>query len=280
MKFNKDIKMETRKLTIVKTAPTEAQVSEIVGGSLDTDTANDSICRITYDGHRGTGALISSDYILTAYHVARELERSKDVNIVFDYGTKKEIRRSFSKVIKCLSDKKVTKDDLAIIKLSSPVFSLKPIELDFSNKSAPFKATVYGYGQTHHSIYADENRRKAQVNITYSAGGLYKANFKGSNLQGTCSGDSGGPLIVNNKIIGTVQGGSSNCNDVMTFVNVSYYSKFIKGLIGGKKSFVAPSKSLIIAETSDKIDDNDFTKKLTYSSLGVAALIIAWRISK
>jgi secreted trypsin-like serine protease len=135
-----------------------------------------------------------------------------------------------------------TDNDIAVLTLPNPV-SAKPIQITTSTDTASYvagtSATVYGWGRTS-STTGDisETLRTATLPINSNAtcSGFYGTDFVAGHMvcagkpatgsdTGTvtpCNGDSGGPLIVNNRIVGIVSWGVQDC------VATGAYSVFTK----------------------------------------------------
>ncbi|MET8855158.1 trypsin-like serine protease [Streptomyces sp. NPDC004579] len=122
-------------------------------------------------------------------------------------------------------------NDIAIITLANPV-SAKPIRMTTSGDTASYasgtKATLYGWGRTTSTTQDISPALKtatlpinsdATCRTTYGtdfvAGHMVCAGTKATGTDaGTttaCNGDSGGPLIVNGRIVGVVSWGVEDC---------------------------------------------------------------------
>ncbi|MGW1531130.1 trypsin-like serine protease [Streptomyces aureus] len=142
-------------------------------------------------------------------------------------------------------------NDIAIITLANPV-SAKPIRMTTSGDTASYasgtKGTLYGWGRTTSTTQdISETLKTATLPInsdttcktTYGtdfvAGHMVCAGTKATGTDaGTttaCNGDSGGPLIVNGRIVGVVSWGVEDCvakgaysvfSKVSTYVGAAY----------------------------------------------------------
>ncbi|MFG2435232.1 trypsin-like serine protease [Streptomyces sp. NPDC048508] len=122
-------------------------------------------------------------------------------------------------------------NDIAVITLASPV-SAKPIRMTTSGDTASYasatKATLYGWGRTtstNQDISETLKTATLPVNSDTTCKSAYGSEFvaghmvcAGTKATGTdtgtttaCNGDSGGPLIVNSRIVGVVSWGVKDC---------------------------------------------------------------------
>ncbi|MFE7859411.1 trypsin-like serine protease [Streptomyces sp. NPDC057403] len=132
-------------------------------------------------------------------------------------------------------------NDIAVLTLASPV-KATPIRMTTSGDTASYAggtpATVYGWGRTSSTsqdisdtlksatltIHADSTCSNV-YGSDYVAGHMICAGVQSGGDTGTkaaCNGDSGGPLVVNNRIVGVVSWGVTDC------VAKGYYSVFSK----------------------------------------------------
>ncbi|WP_458245692.1 trypsin-like serine protease [Streptomyces sp. MAI_2237] len=132
-------------------------------------------------------------------------------------------------------------NDIAVLTLASPV-KATPIRMTTSGDTASYaggtSATVYGWGRTSSTsqdisdtlksapltIHADSTCSNV-YGSDYVAGHMICAGVQSGSDTGTkaaCNGDSGGPLVVNNRIVGVVSWGVTDC------VAKGYYSVFSK----------------------------------------------------
>ncbi|MER7979534.1 trypsin-like serine protease [Streptomyces sp. NPDC095817] len=122
-------------------------------------------------------------------------------------------------------------NDIAVITLASPV-TAKPIRMTTSGDTASYasatKATLYGWGRTTSTTQDISETLKTAtlpVNSDTTCKSAYGSEFvaghmvcAGTKATGTdtgtttaCNGDSGGPLIVNSRIVGVVSWGVKDC---------------------------------------------------------------------
>ncbi|MER6969056.1 trypsin-like serine protease, partial [Streptomyces halstedii] len=133
-------------------------------------------------------------------------------------------------------------NDIAVITLASPI-TAKPIRMTTSGDTASYasatKATLYGWGRTTSTTQDISETLKTAtlpVNSDTTCKSAYGSEFvaghmvcAGTKATGTdagtttaCNGDSGGPLIVNSRIVGVVSWGVKDC------VTKGAYSVFSK----------------------------------------------------
>ncbi|MFD8301340.1 trypsin-like serine protease [Streptomyces sp. NPDC059690] len=132
-------------------------------------------------------------------------------------------------------------NDIAVLTLASPV-KATPIRMTTSGDTASYaggtSATVYGWGRTSSTSQdISDTLKSAALTIhadttcsnvygsEYIAGHMVCAGVQSGSDTGTkaaCNGDSGGPLVVNNRIVGVVSWGVTDC------VAKGYYSVFSK----------------------------------------------------
>jgi secreted trypsin-like serine protease len=142
-------------------------------------------------------------------------------------------------------------NDIAVLTLPRPI-SATPIRMTTSTDTAPYaagtSAKVYGWGRT--SSTSDDISQTLKtatlpIQSDTTCAGYFGSDFiKGhmvcagqpatggdSGTTSACNGDSGGPLIVNNRIVGIVSWGVTNCvakgaysvfTKVKTYVGASY----------------------------------------------------------
>jgi secreted trypsin-like serine protease len=143
-------------------------------------------------------------------------------------------------------------NDIAVLTLPTPI-KATPIRMTTSGDTTSYKAgtsaKVYGWGRTSSTsndisqtlktatlpIQSDSTCTSAYGSSVFVAGHMVcvgnPATGSDSGTTTTCNGDSGGPLIVNNRIVGVVSWGVTNCvakgayavfTKVSTYVGAAY----------------------------------------------------------
>ncbi|KAK5650380.1 hypothetical protein RI129_001409 [Pyrocoelia pectoralis] len=193
------------------------QENRIVGGRPTGVNRYPWVARIVYDGlfHCG-GSLITQDYVLTAAHCVRRLQRTKIRVILGDHDqtTTSEApakMRAVSAVIKNRNfDADSYNHDIALLKLRKPVVfskNIKPICVPrVSEDPAGKLGTVIGWGRTMENGMLPGIVQEVQVPILtlqQCRAMKYRATrittymlCAGKGAMDSCQGDSGGPLVV------------------------------------------------------------------------------------
>ncbi|MFD7708931.1 trypsin-like serine protease [Streptomyces sp. NPDC059786] len=235
---------------------------KIIGGTTTTISTAPWMAQLWYYDDKGTsaetddtgffcgGAVISPTKILTAAHCVDGYDWYANGAVVtgtsilatgddLHGGTVSGVWRQWDNP----SYKASTIDnDIAVLTLPNPV-TAKPIAMtasgDTTSYKAGTKATVYGWGRTSStSEDISETLKKATLPIQSDstcsgAWGSYfvkghmvcagdPASGSDSGTTATCNGDSGGPLIVGNRIVGVVSWGVEDCVEAGTY---SVFSK-------------------------------------------------------
>ncbi|XP_063709380.1 collagenase-like [Culicoides brevitarsis] len=196
------------------------------------------------------GSIISTDFVLTAAHCVRNI-----IHTTISFGT---INRN-SPMLQMIAHKHIIHEnynptnlnnDIALWKLPQKlIFNefIKPISLpnDFSDTFENSNAIVSGFGRTEGSTSSSQVLRYAFVKVISNEDCV--KNFGGhvvtagticsigaNSLEGPCNGDSGGPLMINNKndvLIGVASFVSAQgcaAGRPAGFVRVSKYLEWIE----------------------------------------------------
>ncbi|WP_413291470.1 S1 family peptidase [Bdellovibrio sp. HCB337] len=161
-----------------------------------------------YKGSTCTGTPISDRVILTAAHCVKDLKKTA-VHAVFHnnikcssgYDPKTKMIPAIDVVINSeYKGKADAKDDLALVKLASPIPSHYPIATLYDGKSALSSDDVLmiGYGIT--SEMNNDHRVLRKTIKSFKKDSLVQDNNivfdQRNSTGGVCSGDSGGPIYV------------------------------------------------------------------------------------
>ena len=161
--------------------------------------------------------------------------------------------------------------DIALLRLETPVSSnfpgFQPMELHFSDVSSNSIGYVYGFGDTRYGGSNSKYLRRARVryvehNKCKNAMKKWGITddmicFGGDGSTDACSGDSGGPLIVNNKLAGVISWGYQCAAKGYpgVFASIKEHQSFIESASGyaiSSRNAAAPSPNplpLITAPT-------------------------------
>jgi len=211
----------------------------------------------------GTGTLIGPRYVITAAHVVQKQwgVYPPDVSVSFDTGGGKVkypvesiyIHPSYLQIMK---DPTLTKlwerhskegvFDVALLILSQTPVGVTPVALSTAVPTASTAVSFLGYGMTatggavpvpnniKYSLYRGTNALTF-VDQTYALT-QYKVG-----TSGTYSGDSGGPLMIDNAIAGVTNSVTGyNYDSVDTFTRLGTIQPWISGMMGGPGGMFAP----------------------------------------
>jgi secreted trypsin-like serine protease len=140
--------------------------------------------------------------------------------------------------------------DVALLHLAAPVTGIRLPYLAAASPTGPTVATALGWGRTSGSSSVSPTLRAVQVTVgPRGAGTLYNA---GPN--GTCNGDSGGPLAVGRIIIGTTSWGDDACTTDNYYTDTASVTQWIlattRAVSGSTPPSVAAAPQLATRDVS------------------------------
>ncbi|KAL7305739.1 hypothetical protein TKK_0001990 [Trichogramma kaykai] len=176
------------------------------------------------------GSIINKNYVLTASHCVSLLKDDAVSNIRIVAGTILHKKPgSVHKIEKIIMHEGYNpsdsyRNDIALIKVVEPFkFSVetRPVPLPKQHESTRpgSRATLSGWGYLHlnggipdilqkvNIVVADQNKCREAIDSAERGFTIYPTNicaFNPRRRQGQCSGDSGGPLTVDGKLVGVV----------------------------------------------------------------------------
>lgn len=193
------------------------QEIRIVGGRPTLPHKYPWIARLVYDGKFHCGAsLLTNDYVITAAHCVRKLQRTKIRVILGDHDQYVNtdgvaVMRAVRAIIRHRNfDMNSFNHDIALLRLRKPVSfskSIKPVCLpDAVADPGGKEGTVVGWGRTKEGGMLPGEVHEVQVpiySLTQCRNMKYRASRITDNMicagrgsQDSCQGDSGGPLLV------------------------------------------------------------------------------------
>ncbi|KAF5287781.1 hypothetical protein FQA39_LY15717 [Lamprigera yunnana] len=203
----------------VSCAP-KSHIPRIIGGEVARDGQFPYQVSIHFKGsHNCGGSIIAPDTILTAAHC---LENYNPNDLTVVVGTNK-YNEGVTHSVNSYSyhpqfDSYTLEHDIGVLKLSTPISynaKTQPIELETGEIEDYIYCVVSGWGYTAYPGGAAPidlqyvELYKVSLSDCSSVLGVFDTNICTSSRygQGTCHGDSGGPLASNNKQVGIVSWG-------------------------------------------------------------------------
>ncbi|XP_037710085.1 trypsin alpha-like [Drosophila subpulchrella] len=228
----------------------------IIGGrSIDIEQVPWQVSLQFQGRHICGGSIYSKDIIITAAHCCFDEEgrlEAKD----FEVRVGSALKNTGGRLVKVAAIKsfetyvyKDTFNDIAVMRLSEPLEftnNVQPISLAENNPAPETSAHATGWGATsaqhnywnglHNVVYTYPEHLHGvwvKVNWSYFDGTKYYTHqnliLVGSAGQTACLGDSGGPLIINQQLVGVAQGGT--CKGQAYYTSVPYFRGWILNAI-------------------------------------------------
>jgi secreted trypsin-like serine protease len=193
-----------------------------------------------------TGVLVSENTLITAAHCESELRHGK---ISFGLNIKKyefrpittyKVHADYDEGAIGIVDHPV--NDIAVVQFSGGLpTGFAPAEMsdqDLVQKQIP--VIIAGYGRDEDDNY--DYLKSTTVNVVEAANYEFRTDEK---KNGSCDGDSGGPVFFKNTenkfiLVGSVSRGDSQCHQFGVYENVTFYKNWITETISSFSS--APKK--------------------------------------
>lgn len=174
-----------------------------------------------------TGTLVSPSVVLTAAHCVASGPLA--ILAVFFPGGGVQARYN---VVAYAIEPEYSSDvlaiaDLALLLLESPVADVAPIPLSTRSPRFGTKSIIVGYGENETGSFGLKEFGTVKLKKcprTFRPGGFFRGQLSRSlcwrpkqRHQDTCSGDSGGPLLVKSTLAGVTSGGYPDCPGILSW---------------------------------------------------------------
>jgi secreted trypsin-like serine protease len=213
----------------------------IVGGSLTT-TPQPWVAALLQNGQQGCGgSLIAPQWVVTAAHCVSGGANPTQVRVGSLYRSSGGQVISISQKIihPSYSSSNINGgNDIALLKLASPVSGITPIGIAASAPGTNTAVRLYGWGQTTPQSGGDRGSEQLKQLDTQIIASSSCANYRTGDLclRGTtsataCYGDSGGPALVGGALVGATSragGNNSTCGTTnVLYTSVVYFKNWI-----------------------------------------------------
>ncbi|KAJ8673927.1 hypothetical protein QAD02_005189 [Eretmocerus hayati] len=192
------------------------------------------------------GSVIGVKLVLTATHcLFKGSQRNYHDHVkVLSSDGQSEISYYFANVIPFPSKYEpvylVPDHDIAVIVLSNPIQNIQPISLPPMGLEVPpgAYAQAFGWGSSDYDTMS-WNLRSAYVMTITCYNNWYNRMMPyiciDSSISSTCPGDSGGPLIYGNYLVGIVSRGIQPCGTgTVIFTKVAQYIQWLNSVTSGQ----------------------------------------------
>ena len=260
----------------------EESQSFVIGGNdvLPTNNKWQSIVFLDMPFSKCAGTLISPKWILTAGHCVNTIG-ALQITIGTRVGSYNlnELTYYHQNIKNIILHEGYTHvantnhavNDIALLELLEPIENIQPAQYNSDIISIPTGTAVETAGWGMYTPYSDFSTNLQEIslpivdrntcNSTDVFNGYITENMicagrmnSSNSYTGSCHGDSGGPLILDNTIVGIVSWGDDNCTDPKkptVFTNVEKYAGWIQEHIG------TDNNSTTVFETTHPYANNE-----------------------